>query len=537
MGAVEAKSWPFEQARLLVKRLGLQKGSPYPDRHIVFQTGFGASGYPHIGTFAEVVRTNMVCNAFERLAVEVTGNSRAPRTTLVVFADDYDAMRRVPDSLPEAMQDDIGLPLTSVRDPVGEYESFGDRNVDSLRQFCADYLGATPTIVSATEMYRSGRFNDGLRDACRLYDEIMEIMLPTLGSERQATYSPIMPISPTTGRVLQVPVEIVDAASGMIRFTDEDGTVIETDVFNGAAKLQWKVDWAMRWRQLGIDYEMYGKDLIDSFSASKKIVRLFGSEPPAGMVYELFVDEEGKKISKSLGNGISIEQWMEYGTPEALSMFMFQSPKSSKSLHLGVIPKVTDEYLKARIDYPRLVLGGEGKQNHLDSPAWHIHGGHVPPYHSDVNYALLVNLASVSNATDPDVLRDYLSTYRQIPPNDRVEIERLIPKAIAYFQTRVLPEKLERQRDPTSTERDAVADLSARLQGMADNLDGEAYQFEVYEWGKAWVITAPDTFPTLRDTFRMLYEVFFGAESGPRFGTFVAAYGRERTIALLRATT
>lgn len=536
MNTMNAKSWPFEQARLLAKRFGLEKGSPYPAKNISFETGFGPSGAPHIGTFAEVVRTNMVRNAFETLAMEVTGHRVPPATVLTIFADDYDAMRRVPDGLPEEMAEDIGLPLTSVRDPFGGYGSFGERNVLALRRFCTDYLGTSPAIVSSTQMYQSGRFDTGLLDVCRLYDEIMEIMLPTLGlqgGDRRDTYSPIMPISRVSGRVLQVPVRVLDAEAGMIEFIDEDGSRVEMPVTGGNAKLQWKIDWAMRWQQLNIDYEMYGKDLIDSFAVSKKIVRLFGSEPPVGMVYELFVDENGKKISKSVGNGVTVEEWMEYGTPEALSMFMFQSPKSSKALHLGVIPKVTDEYLKARADYPRLLQGGEGKQNFLDSPAWHIHGGVVPPFQSEVNYSLLINLASVSNAPDEKVLRDYLATYREITPVDRHEIDRLLPLVVNYVDRIVLREKLAKQRKPTEVEHQAIADLVARLRGMEDDLDGEVYQYEVYEWGKAWMATHPDTFPSLRDTFRMIYEVFFGAESGPRFGTFVAAFGRQRTITML----
>jgi lysyl-tRNA synthetase class 1 len=326
MPAIDAKSWPFEQAKLLVKKFGLEYGSPYPDKHVLFQTGFGATGTGHAGTFSEITRTNMVRVAFEHLAQEITGNKNPPSTILVTFADDYDALRRVPEGCPKSMEQDLGLPVTSVRDPSGEYRSFGERNVEALRKFSTDYMNISPAILSATELYTSGRFNVGMIDVCKNYDAIMDIMLPTLGGQggnRRDTYSPIMPISTVSGRVLQVPVSIIDADNGIIEFLDEDGSVIRTSALNGAAKLQWKVDWAMRWHQLGVDYEMYGKDLIDSFVVSKKIVKLFGSEPPVGMSYELFVDENGKKISKSVGNGVSVEEWMQYGTPDALSMFMF----------------------------------------------------------------------------------------------------------------------------------------------------------------------------------------------------------------------
>jgi lysyl-tRNA synthetase class 1 len=505
----EPMSWPFEQACILLDRVG-----PTP-RLVTFATGFGASGTPHAGSFSENVRTEMVRNAFRQIT------SDAYPTRLIVFSDDYDGFRRVPDGMPSSMEEDLNRPLTSVRDPSGQFSSFAERNNNIMREFVNSII-PDYEFISATDCYRSGRFNVHLLNVLSHYGEIMDVMLPTLSEQRRATYSPVLPIDPVTDRILQVPLQTYDPLTGDIVFFNEENEEIRSTVLNGEAKNSWKVDWAMRWGALGIDYEMSGKDLIDSVKASSKIARVLGHQPPVGMTYELFLDENGEKISKSRGNGVSVEEWLRYGTREALSMFMFQNPRAAKKLHVGLIPRVTDDYLKALAAY-----GSQTPEERLDNPVWHIHAGNPPAFSSDVSYALLINLASVSNATDPSVLSDYLSTYRNIASEDRPIIEALLPLVIAYCEKIVFPAKVV--REPTDIERTALRELADVLGSMDDGLDGEAYQFEVYEVGKRY------TFPSLRDWFRAIYEVIFGSSDGPRFGTFVAAYGRIRSVELIRS--
>lgn len=506
--------WAFNEAERVIDRI-----RAVGKTKVVLATGFGASGAAHIGSYAEIFRTRLVQNAIKRLDDSLD-------TELIVFSDDYDAFRRVPDGLPATMNEYLGLPLTSVPDPFGEYTSFGARNTALLDQYSRNHLGFTPKIMSATEQYESGAFNAGLLDVLRNYDAIMDIMMPTLGEARRATYSLFLPRDPDTGRILQIPMVDHDAETGEVVFRRDDGSEFSTTVFNGNVKNGWKIDWAMRWGVLGVDYEMSGKDLIDSVKASSKIARVLGHQPPVNMTYELFLDAEGRKISKSLGNGVSVEEWLQYGTRESLAQFMFQNPRAAKSIHLGLIPAVTDEYLKnlSRINNDQVA----GSPESLDNPAWHIHQGDPPAWSSDVSYSLLINLASVTNATDPDVLREYLATYRSIADEDRPIIDELIPRVIRYCERFVYPEK--ELRAPSESERLAIEDLIIFLQAQEDGLDGEAYQFYVYEVGKAHYGKE-----RLREWFQAIYEVVFGSSNGPRFGTFIAAYGRRRSIDLLRA--
>ncbi|MBJ7534734.1 lysine--tRNA ligase [Rhodomicrobium vannielii ATCC 17100] len=507
-----SKAWPFEEARKLLKRL--EKADPA--REVVFETGYGPSGLPHIGTFGEVARTSMVRHALEALKPGV-------KTRLVCFSDDMDGLRKVPTNVPnqELLQAALEKPLTAVPDPFGTHPSFGAHNNARLRSFL-DSFGFQYEFLSATECYRSGMFDETLLRMLAVYDDVMAIILPTLGPDRRATYSPFLPISPNSGKVLQVPIEARDLAAGTIVYTDPDtGKRVETLVTGGHVKCQWKADWAMRWVALGVDYEMAGKDLIDSVTLSSKVARALGGRPPEGFNYELFLDDQGQKISKSKGNGIAVEEWLAYATPESLSLYMFQKPKTAKRLHFDVIPKAVDEYFT--------LLGAfhkETPQKQIENAVWHIHGG-TPPQHSvPLTFGLLLNLVSASNAHTKDILWQFVKNYAtEANAEDFPELDRLIGFAIRYFEEQEKPFKV--YRAPSDLERAAMLDLSERLATADASLDAEALQGIVYEVGKS------HPFENLRDWFKALYEVLFGESAGPRFGSFIKAYGIDNTRALI----
>ena len=543
--AAEARAWPFEQARELLARLiRVRLGAADRDlastliaagkageavaalpalaQPVVFETGYGASGLPHIGTFNEVARTTMVRTAFRAL----TGD--AIPTRLISFSDDMDGLRRVPDNVPnrEALALDLGKPLTSVRDPFGECDSFGAYNNVRMRAFL-DRYGFDYEFMSSTECYRSGRFDDVLLGVLRNFDKVQGVMLPTLRPERQATYSPFLPISPKTGQVLQVPTLERYPDRGTIVFEDEDGEKIETPVTGGAVKLQWKPDWAARWAALGVDYEMAGKDLIDSVKVSSQICRILGGTPPAGFNFELFLDEHNQKISKSKGNGLSLEEWERYGAPESLVYYLFQSPRSSKRLYFDVIPKAADEYLQQLDAYNRPRAEGSNATAPLDNPVWSVHGGDPPDKGSPVSFSLLLNLVSAANASDRSILWGFIQAYLPgATPQSEPLLDRLVGYAINYYEDFVRPAK--RFRAPDDKERAALADLVARFKALpADCKDAEAIQNEVYAVGK------DAGFEPLRAWFTALYEVLLGQSQGPRFGSFAAIFGLDRTIALI----
>jgi lysyl-tRNA synthetase class 1 len=539
--AREAKSWPFEQARLLIARiLRLRLNAAERDlaasliaagkadeaaatfealrRPVVFSCGYGPSGPPHLGTFGEVARPSMVRQAFRALTDE------AIPTRLICVSDDMDGMRRIAPNLPNQamLYEDMGKPLTAVRDPFGEYDSFGAHNNASLRAFL-DEAGFDYEFLSATHAYRSGLYDQTLLTALARFDDIQAIMLPTLGPDRRATYSPFFPISPKTGRVLETPTLERHVDRGTIVFADEDGELTEAPVTGGSAKMNWRPDWAMRWTALGVDFEMSGKDLIDSVKVSNKICRVLGGEPPDGFNFELFLDENGQRISKSKGNGLTIEDWLRYGTTESVAYYMFQSPRSAKRLYFDVIPRATDEYLQQLDAYNRR----DNATNRLDNSAWFVHRGDPPEHGSPVSFGLLLNLVSAANASSKDILWGFLS--RHLPgasPRTEPLLDRLCGYAINYYEDFVRPAKTFRQ--PNERERAAFADLLARLKALPTDCESsELIQNEVYAAGKA------AGFEPLRDWFSALYEVLLGQSQGPRFGSFAAIFGLERTIGLI----
>lgn len=520
-----SKAWPFQEAQRLAKRLrdGKPNGEP-----VLFETGYGPSGLPHIGTFQEVMRTTLVRRAYEALS------GGAP-TRLVAFSDDMDGLRKVPDNVPqqEMLAEHLGKPLSRIPNPFNTpHDSFAAHNNAMLREFL-DRFGFDYEFVSSSDRYNSGAFDDALRGVLRNFDAILDIMLPTLREERRKTYSPVMPVSPTTGAVLQVPIEVVDGEAGTIRFTDEDGTVVEQSALGGQSKCQWKVDWAMRWVALGVDYEMYGKDLTDSGVQSGKIARVLGGNKPEGLIYELFLDEKGEKISKSKGNGLTIEEWLEYGSEESLAFYIFPNPKSAKQLHAGVIPRAVDDYWQFR---ERIVEQPLDKQ--LGNPVWNLlrlnerHEGPEAPGAGDslpVPFSLLLNLIGVLGAeASKDAVWSYLDNYiENADPAAHPELDLLIEKAINYNRVFVAPHLVKRA--PVGGEVQGLQELDRRLAEASADTSAEDLQTIVYEIGKQESLG----FENLRDWFKALYQTLLGSEQGPRMGSFIALYGIEPTRKLI----
>ncbi|WP_172298427.1 lysine--tRNA ligase [Pseudoruegeria sp. HB172150] len=511
--AMTSKAWPFEEARRVLKRY---EKAPPEKGHVLFETGYGPSGLPHIGTFGEVLRTTMIRRAFEVI-------SDIP-TRLICFSDDLDGMRKVPGNVPnqDMLREHLQKPLTSVPDPFEEFPSFGDHNNAMLRRFL-DTFGFEYEFYSATEFYRSGQFDEVLLRACERYDAIMKVMLKSLREERQQTYSIFLPIHPETGRVLYVPLKNVDAVRGEITFDDETGREWTLPVTGGQVKLQWKPDFGARWAALGVDFEMYGKDHSTNTPIYDSICEILGQKAPEHFTYELFLDDKGQKISKSSGNGISIDEWLTYAATESLAYFMYQKPKTAKRLYFDVIPKAVDEYhqqLRAYAD--------QDAAQKLANPVYHIHGHNVPASTMIVPFAMLLNLASVSHAEDKETLWGFIMRYApEATPETHPDLDAAAGFAVRYYNDFVKPTKVF--REPDAKERAALEDLKARLVAWDGGLDPEELQSMVFAVGKE------HGFEPLRDWFKALYEVLLGASQGPRFGGFIALYGVDETIALIGA--
>ncbi|MFN3076260.1 MAG: lysine--tRNA ligase [Alphaproteobacteria bacterium] len=515
--ARQSSAWPLQEARQLLEERFEGK---VPDKgYALFETGYGPSGLPHIGTFGEVVRTTMVRNAFRLLAPHIP-------TRLFAFSDDMDGLRKVPDNVPdrEMVAAHLGKPLTSIPDPFRTHESFGHHNNARLRSFL-DTFGFEYEFLSATECYRSGRFDTALRRVLEHYDEVLAVVLPTLGPERRATYSPFLPLCPRSHRVLQVPIVHRDVAAGTVVYVDEEtGVKVEVPVTGGHCKLQWKADWGMRWHALGVDYEMSGKDLIDSVKLSSRICRILGSSPPMSLTYELFLDENGQKISKSKGNGLAVEDWLSYAPSESLALYMYHKPKAAKRLHFDVIPRAVDDYLTHCEKFPE-----QSEKDQLINPAWHIHDGQPPRQHTPVSFNMILNLVSACHTSDPEVLWHYLSRYAPgVSPDTAPMLGRLVDHAIAYYRDFVLPSK--RYRVATPEEVAALTDLRQSLAAIPANETPSAEDLQnlVYEVGKRhpW-------FPDLKAWFKSLYQILLGQDDGPRMGSFIALYGIPETLALV----
>ncbi len=514
--ALVAKGWPFEEARKLLGRVARRKAAGKPVERVTFETGYGPSGLPHIGTFGEVARSSWV-----RLAFEAMSDTPAH---LIAFSDDMDGLRKVPDNLPhpEMLAANLGKPLTSIPDPFGSHPSFGAHMNARLRAFL-DHFGFRYEFKSSTETYKSGIFDAALLRVLANYDRVMDVMLPTLGNERQQTYSPFLPVSPRSGKVLLAKVVERDVQKGTITYVEEDGSLQTVPVTGGHCKLQWKPDFGMRWAALDVDYEMYGKDHLAQAPLYDAICRIAGGEPPEQFMFELFLDDKGQKISKSKGNGITIEEWLSYGPSESLSLFMFQKPRAAKRLHFDVIPKAVDDYIALLDAYHAT----DDVAQRLENPVWFIHGGEVPDEKYPVSFALMLNLVSASGAHNRDVLWGFVRAYAPAAsPENNPGLERLVGYALRYYEDFVKPAK--QYRAPDAKERAALEDLASQLERLGDERDGAAVQNVVYEVGKT------HGFEPLRAWFAALYEVLFGQTAGPRFGSFAALFGCAETAALIR---
>jgi lysyl-tRNA synthetase class 1 len=508
--AIQSKAWPFEEARRLIKRF---EKNPPKNGYALFETGYGPSGLPHIGTFGEVARTSMVIRAFQLL-------SEIP-TRLVCFSDDLDGMRKVPSNVPnsESLVEYLQLPLTSVPDPFGEYESFGHHNNAMLKRFL-DTFGFEYEFISATEFYRSGKFDKILLQAAEKYDEIMEVMLASLREERQRTYSIFLPIHPSTGRVMYVPMKSVSSENGTITFDTEDGKEMTLPVTGGNVKLQWKPDFGARWAALGVDFEMYGKDHSTNTPIYDKISHILGHTAPEHFSYELFLDENGQKISKTSGNGVSIDEWLRYASTESLSYFMYLKPKTAKRMHFDVIPKAVDEYHQQLRAYEI-----QDDKARLSNPVWHIHGGDVPKSGMVVPFSMLLNLASVVGAENKGQLWGFIKRYASdAAPDTNTDLDAAVEFSVRYYNDFVKPTKT--YRAPSNLESEALVELLEGLKTWNKGLDPDALQSLVFSCGR-------ERFDPMRDWFKALYEVLLGASQGPRFGGFLALLGIEESIALI----
>tara|TARA_Y100001970_G_scaffold287904_1_gene413737 strand:- start:8200 stop:9798 length:1599 start_codon:yes stop_codon:yes gene_type:complete len=508
------KSWPFKEAQQLIKRFGGVKNFKVPQKgYVLFETGYGPSGLPHIGTFGEVVRTTMVKNAFMSLI-------QCP-TKLVTFSDDMDGLRKVPDNVPnkEMLSQYIGKPLTSIPDPFEKYESFGHHNNAKLQSFL-DKFKFDYQFVSSTEQYKKGFFDNIIIQVLENYQNILEIILPTLRNERRETYSPFLPISEISGKVLQVKIQEYRPKSNTIIYEDPVNLKkIETEITGGKCKLQWKVDWAMRWMALGVDYEMCGKDLTDSVDLASKICKIIGKRPPVNLIYEMFLDENGEKISKSVGNGISVDEWLRYGSPESLSLYMFQKPKSAKKLFFDVIPKTVDEYITHYNNYSKLEITKK-----FDSPIWHIHSGNPKKFKSEITFNSLTNLVSICNSNDKSLIWGFVKQYdKNLSPENNPEFDNLIDYAINYYNDFVLPNKQYLNIDQSNVI--IFEDMINVLKNEITNTStAEEIQTLLYDVGKK------HNFDNLKDFFELVYKVLLGQQKGPRLGSFIKLYGINETI-------
>ncbi len=504
-------SWPFVEARKLLKD---RENNLKKKKKITLQTGYGPSGLPHIGTFAEVARTNMMVNAISHL-------TDIP-TEIITFSDDMDGLRKIPDNIPNSkiLEQNLNKPLTNIPDPFKKYSSFGEHNNEMLKSFLNKF-NFNYNFKSSTQLYKSGKFNDVLVLILNKYQEIINIVIPTLGKERQKTYSPFLPICPETGKVLEIPMLEIIKDKKKIVF-DNKGEKIEVSILDGNCKLQWKVDWAMRWYALDVDYEMYGKDLIESAVISHKISKVLGKKSPNGFPYELFLDEKGEKISKSKGNGITIEDWLKYASPESLSLFMYQNPKRAKKLYADVVPKAVDEYLTCIDKFDQ-----QDVQHRLLNPVWHVHNGNPPKEKSIMPFSVLLNLVGASNATDKEVLWKFIKKYKKdIKVSDHPILDSLVKYALKYFVDIVKPRK--KYKKPNEKEKKALKDLVNRLKSCKDQMDPEAIQAIVYSVGKDNGYKE-----NLREWFKAIYEIIFGDQDGPRMGFFISFLGIKESMELI----
>ncbi len=517
------KEWPFVESRRILDRLErLGKSS------VTAETGYGPSGLPHIGTFGEVARTSFVLQALATVAPKV-------ESRIIAFSDDMDGLRDVPKNLPngQMLTSHLGKPLTAIPDPFGQEKSFAHYMNHRLRDFLDSY-GFRYQFASSTESYASGVFDEGLRRIMGNYDAIRDLFTATIAEEKRAAWSPFFPICESCGRVYSTRVTELDTKGFRVAYACDAplagkygscGHTGSTSVLGGTCKVGWKVDWALRWFSLGIDYEMHGEDLLDSARLSSKIVKILGGEPPELFKYELFLDEKGKKISKKIGNGISLEQWLRFAPVDSLLYIMYVKPQQAKKMGLPILPEILDQYLELVAEYD----GAE------DSPVPFIsrlsHGAHAGKLEGQktITYSLILELILALNQDDPRIVRDYLLKYQPAIAGNVAYYEELIKDALAYYREVLLP---SRKAEPADHLMDdtlrALRDELARLEAAGTAPDADALQTMAFQLAK-------DRDVKMKDWFRALYRVFLGQSQGPRIGSFIALLGYKDCIERLEA--
>jgi lysyl-tRNA synthetase, class I len=527
------KEWPFVEAQRIIDRLGKIGKSA-----VTAETGYGPSGLPHIGTFGEVARTSFVLQALKTLEPSIDAK-------IIAFSDDMDGLREVPKNLPngEMLKEHLGKPLTSIPDPFGQEKSFAHYMNRKLRDFL-DSFGFTYQFASSTEQYKSGVFDEGFKRIVEHYDEVSDLFKATIAEEKRAAWSPFFPICASCGRVYSTRVIAVDPKALTVSYACDAplagkysccGHHGVASILGGGCKVGWKVDWALRWYCLGVDYEMHGEDLLESARLSSKIVKVLGGEPPELFKYELFLDENGKKISKKIGNGISIEEWLRFAPVDSLLYIMYQKPQQAKKMGRAILPEIVDAYLElvaqydgAEVDSPVPFISRLSKGAHADR----LPGEKSAEYRGAqklITYSLVCELVMALNQDDPRIVRDYLLKYQPGIAANVAYYEGLIEDALAYYREVLLPARTVEKADHAMDEALAAlrADLARRL-AAGEEPDAEALQTAVFQVSK-------DRQLKMKDWFRTVYRVFLGQNQGPRIGSFIALLGFEKCIERLDA--
>ena len=519
--------WPYEEARKVAERVARYEAG----RPAIFQSGFGPSGMPHLGTMAELLRPSYVRKAFERLAQSGSIEPARP-ARLIVFIDDMDGLRKVPENIPnrETTSFHLGEPVSRIPDPFGDcHPSFSEHMLSLLEKFLAP-VEIEFELIKSTEMYGSGQFDEALKLILARHQQIIEIIAPTLREENRAGWSPVMPVCPSCGQVNSTLVTGYHPERASVEFSCEKniggskscGFKGEQSVLGGKAKVGWKVDWALRWYALKVDYELYGKDLIDSARLSGQILKVLGGKPPLGFPFEMFLDEEGHKVSKSVGRGVTVDQWTRYAPIEVLKYFLLVNPRRARKLFLEAIPQYVDDYLDALRAY---AAAPENERGNL--PIDLVIQRTTPRrFDSELTFGMIMNLVSALGTGDRDLIWNYLTGYDpRIAGNPDTERmgKTLMECALNVYADFIEPTK--KRYLPEANERDQLRALMEFLVGNS-GATAEEIEKKIYDLGR-------ENYDKPGKIFPLLYRVLLGQERGPRLGAFIKLATPQRMIEIL----
>lgn len=514
-------NWPHNEAERVALRLH------DTDKTAVFETGYGPSGLPHIGTFAEVVRTSYVIKAFRF-------NYPKRAYKLIVFSDDMDGLRSLPENVPNhaLLQEHLGAPLSSLPDPFGKESSYAAFMNGRLKHFL-DYYGFEYLFESSTNCYHTGVFNTALKRVMDNHEAIRNLFIKTISPDKRATWSPFFPICEHCGKIYTTSVLNIHPETYEITYRcDRDekayrscGHEGRVSILNGKVKMGWKVDWAMRWYTFGVDYEMHGKDLLDSASLSSKICSILGATPPLTYKYELFLDENAAKISKKIGNGISMEQWQSFAPVGSLLYFLLDEPNRARKMGMPILPRLVDNYITAlkneTAEEPGSALW------FVDSLQHHHDASDIDK--TDISYSLLVNVAENLGSDDAELLYDYARRYDATVEENAEFFRPLCHHVLAYIKdTNSRRPGTVLGQLPPGDYFSALQSLSVDLDALADanSFRGEMLQNLVFAVGRKHGLEPGNW-------FRFLYETLLGKTQGPRLGSFFAMLGPDKVRALL----